>query len=70
MRLNSKVSGKNHIQGDQIMWIGEKVGVGRFSGINSIGVEKEKKPKEKAKRKAKKKSQKKSQKKKKRKREW
>ena len=23
------------------MWIGEKVGVGRFSGINSVGVEKE-----------------------------
>jgi hypothetical protein len=42
------------------MWIGEEVGVGRLSGINSVGVEKEKsqkkKPKEKPKRKAKRKA--------------
>ena len=51
MRLDSKVPGKNHIRGDQLRWIGKEVGVGRFSGINSLDVIKRQKEKEKAKRK-------------------
>jgi outer membrane biosynthesis protein TonB len=50
------------------MWIGEEVGVGQFSGINSVGVEKEKSEKKKKKPKEKK-SQKEKPKEKKRKKE-
>jgi hypothetical protein len=71
--LNSKVPGKDHIRGNQIMWIGEGVGVSWFSGINSLGVEKsqkkKKKPKEKKSQK-KRKAKKEKPKEKIRKREW
>jgi len=70
LRLDSKVPGKNHIRGDQLRWIGKEVGVGRFSGINSLDVIKRQKEKEKEKAKRKRKERKSQKKKKGKKREW
>ena len=46
---------KNHTRGDQLTWIGKEVGVGQFSGINSLDVKKKPKRKKEKEKKEKKK---------------